>query len=69
MYQCRDWIQRWGGQLTVESESGRGTVVTMALPLASGTRRGVGADGGDRRASDLDPAVRKTRDAVEEHAA
>lgn len=33
MYQCRDWIQRWQGQLLVESESGRGTTVTMVLPV------------------------------------
>ncbi|MGI9505857.1 MAG: ATP-binding protein, partial [Geminicoccaceae bacterium] len=33
MYQCRDSVQRWRGQLTVDSVVGRGTTVTVALPL------------------------------------
>ncbi len=33
MYQCRDWIQRWRGQLTVDSRLGQGTTVTIELPL------------------------------------
>ncbi len=35
MYQCRDWVQRWQGRLMVDSVIGRGTTVTMALPLHS----------------------------------
>jgi signal transduction histidine kinase len=33
MYQCRDWMQRWGGRLEVDSEPGQGTTVRMVLPL------------------------------------
>lgn len=44
MYQCRDWIQRWQGQLRVESELGRGTTVTMALPVTHVSSCEGGAD-------------------------
>ncbi|MEZ5935060.1 MAG: PEP-CTERM system histidine kinase PrsK [Alphaproteobacteria bacterium] len=37
MYQCRDWIERWRGQLDVESKPGRGTTVRIILPLAGAT--------------------------------
>ncbi len=44
MYQCRDWIERWGGRLEVESEPGHGTTVRIVLPLARPVA-GVVADG------------------------
>jgi putative PEP-CTERM system histidine kinase len=34
MYQCKDAIERWAGRLEVESELGRGTTITMILPLS-----------------------------------
>lgn len=39
MYQCRDWIERWQGQLSVQSQLNRGTKVTIALPLADRNSR------------------------------
>lgn len=33
MYQCRDWVQRWQGDVIVESELGQGTTVIITLPI------------------------------------
>jgi putative PEP-CTERM system histidine kinase len=33
MYQCREWIETWEGQLDVESEPDVGTTIRLALPL------------------------------------
>jgi putative PEP-CTERM system histidine kinase len=35
MFQCRDWVERWGGQLEIDSVPGEGTVVRIRLPLAA----------------------------------
>jgi putative PEP-CTERM system histidine kinase len=53
MYQCRDWVQRWRGQLTVESVIGSGTTVTVALPLDEKPVRENNA--GESPASDAPP--------------
>jgi signal transduction histidine kinase len=37
-YESRQYIQELGGSLTVESELGRGTVVTVRLPLLEAAR-------------------------------
>jgi len=37
MYQCREWIERWGGQLDVESELGLGTTIKLIFPLVEPT--------------------------------
>ena len=33
LYQCREWAERWGGQLEVASVAGAGTSVRLRLPL------------------------------------
>ncbi|MGD9507060.1 MAG: XrtA/PEP-CTERM system histidine kinase PrsK [Geminicoccaceae bacterium] len=33
LYQCREWAERWGGQLDVASVPGMGTSVQLRLPL------------------------------------
>jgi putative PEP-CTERM system histidine kinase len=33
MYQCRSWVESWGGELRVDSVVGVGTTVTIRLPL------------------------------------
>lgn len=33
LYQCREWAERWGGQLDVASVAGMGTSVQLRLPL------------------------------------
>ena len=32
MYQCRAWVEQWGGELDVESEIGAGTTMRIVLP-------------------------------------
>ena len=34
MYQCREWLEGWGGGLEVDSRPGDGTIVRMRLPAA-----------------------------------
>jgi putative PEP-CTERM system histidine kinase len=34
MYQCREWLESWGGGLEVESEVGEGTTVRLRFPSA-----------------------------------
>ena len=53
MYQCREWVQRWRGRLTVESVIGSGTTVTVALPLDDKAIRENNAD--ESRASEDAP--------------
>ena len=36
MYQCRAWVESWGGELTVTSTPGEGTTVAIRLPRADG---------------------------------
>ena len=69
MYQCRDWIQRWRGRLTVESRLGIGTTVTIALPLSkAGSSERTAKDGDlDKRA--LAPVTSSIAPSIEEHAA
>jgi putative PEP-CTERM system histidine kinase len=49
MYQCREWVERWGGRLEVESEPGRGTTVRIDLPLGDPVPAGDGTGDPDRR--------------------
>jgi putative PEP-CTERM system histidine kinase len=44
MYQCRDWVERWRGQLEVESRQGQGTTVRIILPLAGEERDATPSD-------------------------
>jgi len=38
MFQCREWVERWGGRLDVASAPGEGATATVILPAASGPR-------------------------------
>jgi putative PEP-CTERM system histidine kinase len=38
MYQCREWLESWGGGLDVDSRLGKGTTVRMRLPAAARSR-------------------------------
>lgn len=36
MYQCREWVEAWGGALEIASTPGEGTTATVRLPSLSG---------------------------------
>jgi signal transduction histidine kinase len=49
---CREFVERNGGDITVESEPGRGTMFTFTLPLPGGDRGGSGTRGTESREED-----------------
>jgi putative PEP-CTERM system histidine kinase len=36
MYQCREWVEGWGGRLEIESVYGAGTTARVVLPASAG---------------------------------
>ena len=71
MYQCRDWIQQWRGQLSVESVVGHGTTVTVALPIDHSFLAGdkIGESEAPVAAITSDVAIIAPRPTAEEQAA
>jgi signal transduction histidine kinase len=48
LYQCRHIIQSYGGTLAAESEEGKGTRMTVKLPIAEGPQSAQEGIGGQR---------------------